>query len=191
MVNNKRLLLASASPRRRELLASLDADTEIVSLRDVDESYPAGLASELVPQYIACKKRDAYDCTSLAEGEVLVTADTVVISEGEVQGKPDDAADAKDMLRQLSGKIHKVVTGVTLTDNRKTVAFSTTTYVRFATLSDSEISYYVDRYLPLDKAGAYGIQEWIGYIGIEGIEGCYYNVMGLPLHDLYTHLKEM
>lgn len=191
MVDNKRLLLASASPRRRELLSSLDADTEIVRLHDVDETYPAGMSPELVPQFIACKKRDAYDCSRLGPDEVLVTADTVVILDGNVLGKPESEEDARAMLLALGGRTHKVVTGVTLTSASKSVAFSAVTYVTFAPLSDAEIDYYVGKYHPLDKAGAYGIQEWIGYIGITEIRGCYYNVMGLPLQQLYSRLKEL
>ena len=191
MLNDKKLLLASASPRRRELLASLDADTKIVELHDVDESYPTDLPAESVPQYIAAKKRDAYDCSKLADDEVLVTADTIVILDGHVLGKPHSEEEARRMLHMMSGATHKVVTGVTLTTRDKSVAFSDVTFVKFAELTPSEIDYYVDRYRPLDKAGAYGIQEWIGYIGIERIEGCYYNVMGLPLNKLYQHLKEL
>jgi len=191
MVVGKHLLLASASPRRRELLASLDAETHIIQLHDVDESYPDNLNVEKVPEYIACKKRDAYDTASLKDNDVLVTADTVVILDRKVLGKPQNIDEAKTMLRAMSGKKHIVVTGVSLTTNRKSISFSTRTIVEFDKLSDKQIDYYVERYNPLDKAGAYGIQEWIGYVGITGIEGCYYNVMGLPLHDLYMHLKNL
>ena len=190
MLNNKRLLLASASPRRRELLSALDADTEIVELRDVDESYSANLTPELVPQFVASKKRDAYDIDRLAPDEILVTADTVVILDGKVLGKPHSEEEARMMLKDMSGKTHTVITGVTLSSREKSVAFSAKTLVTFDELSDAEINYYVSKYQPLDKAGAYGIQEWIGYIGISGIDGCYYNVMGLPLNELYKHLKE-
>lgn len=191
MINGKKLLLASASPRRRELLASLDADVVLVTLHDVDESYPDTLAPEDVPQYIACKKRDAYDTSLIGQDEILVTADTVVILDGKVLGKPTDAEDARRMLRDMSGKTHTVVTGVSLTSADKSISFSTHTYVTFDRLTDSQINYYIDRYKPFDKAGAYGIQEWIGYVGISGIKGCYYNVMGLPMHDLYRHLIEL
>lgn len=191
MIEGKILLLASASPRRRELLNSLDTETRLVRLHDVDESYPVSLDATKVPEYIACKKRDAYETSTLAENEVLVTADTIVILDDEVLGKPRDRDDAIMMLKAMSGKTHKVVTGVTLSTSHKSVSFSTETLVTFDNLSDAEISYYVDKYLPLDKAGAYGIQEWIGYIGITSIRGCYYNVMGLPLHDLYRHLKDL
>lgn len=190
MLSGKKLLLASGSPRRRELLSALDVDTEIVKLVDVDESYPADLSPAKVAEYVACKKRDAYDVTSLKNDEILVTADTVVVQDGKVLGKPHDADDAREMLKLLSGNTHQVVTGVTLSTNSKTVSFSTVTYVHFDTLTDSEINLYIGQYKPFDKAGAYGIQEWIGYIGIKGIEGCYYNVMGLPLHDLYKHLRD-
>lgn len=191
MIKDKRLLLASASPRRRQLLASLDADTVIVKLHKVDETFPAGLPGELVPQYIAEKKRDAYDCKSLAPEEVLVTADTVVILDGEVIEKPHSQDEAREMLRRMSGRAHTVVTGVTLSTSERSLTFSDKTLVKFSNLTDEEIDYYVTKYQPLDKAGAYGIQEWIGYIGIEGIEGCYYNVMGLPLNKLYQHLKSL
>lgn len=184
-----RLLLASASPRRRQLLAGLDVETVIVNLRDVDESYPEDMLAEDVALYVATKKRDAYDVSELAGGDVLVTADTVVIEGAEVMGKPSSREDAIDMLRRLSGNVHRVVTGVTLSSKENTVGFSAVTEVKFAALDDSEIEYYVDHYRPFDKAGAYGIQEWIGFIGIEGINGCYYNVMGLPLHELYRNLK--
>lgn len=191
MISNKKLLLASASPRRRELLSSLDADTEIVQLHNVDESYPNELAPENVPQFIACKKRDAYDYSRLKPDEVLITADTIVILDGKVLGKPATEEDAKAMLQAMSGKTHKVVTGVTLSTSSRSIAFSVQTLVTFASLTDDEINYYVNTYHPLDKAGAYGIQEWIGYIGISHIQGCYYNVMGLPLQQLYSHLKEL
>lgn len=184
-----RLLLASASPRRRQLLAGLDVETVIVSLKDVDESYPEDMPAEDVALYVATKKRDAYNVSELAEGDVLVTADTVVIEGAEVMGKPSSREDAIGMLRRLSGNVHRVVTGVTLSSKENTVGFSAVTEVKFAALDDSEIEYYVDHYRPFDKAGAYGIQEWIGFIGIEGINGCYYNVMGLPLHELYRNLK--
>lgn len=184
-----RLLLASASPRRRELLGALDLPVSNVALHDVDETYPADLAPSAVPEYIACLKRDAYDRDSLAPGEILVTADTIVILDGHVFGKPVDREDARRMLRLLGGHTHEVITGVALTSRERSVTFSTSTMVTFSDLSDADIDYYVDKYCPLDKAGSYGIQEWIGYVGIEKIDGCYYNVMGLPLHDLYRHLR--
>lgn len=188
MIHGKRLLLASASPRRRELLSSLDIDMEIVKLHEIDESYPSSLPATEVPEYLSRKKRDGYDLSQLKDNEVLVTADTVVILDNKVIGKPADINDARNMLSKLSGRTHLVVTGVTLSTKSKSISFSTHTNVTFDELSPESIEYYIDRYKPLDKAGSYGIQEWIGYIGIKGISGCYYNVMGLPLHDLYHHL---
>lgn len=182
-----KILLASHSPRRRELLGRLDVEVEILPLIEVNESYPAKMAPEEVAAYISRKKAHPY-MASLKEGEVLLTADTVVINRGEVLGKPADAEDAAMMLRLLAGHTHKVVTGVTLATKKRTVTFSEITEVDFAPLSHEEIDYYVDKYRPMDKAGAYGIQEWIGYVGISGIRGDYYNVMGLPLHSLYNQL---
>ena len=184
-----KLLLASNSPRRRELLALLDIDFEIIKPRDVDEIYPADLPTADVAPYLSSLKANAYVGVPM-QGEVLVTADTVVICEGRILGKPSDEREAIDMLAMLSGKTHEVVTGVTLMSPDKTVTFSETTNVTFDTLTPETIARYVDRYRPFDKAGAYGIQEWIGCIGISRIDGCYYNVMGLPLHALYRHLSD-
>ena len=185
-----KLLLASNSPRRRELLGLLDLDYEIVAPRPVEEIYPADLPAEEVAPYLSALKASAY--VGLPKGdEIIVTADTVVVCEGLILGKPKDREDAVAMLNMLSGKTHKVVTGVTLMSERRTVTFSETTLVTFDALSDSMIETYVDRYRPFDKAGAYGIQEWIGCVGISGINGCYYNVMGLPLHALHTHLRQL
>lgn len=189
MILHRRLLLASASPRRRQLLASLDAETVAIPVIPVDEKYPADMPATEVPRYLACLKRDAYDRSMLGDNDVLVTADTVVIAGDEILGKPADKQDACRMLSTLSGHTHRVVTGVTLTSRRRSVDFASTTLVTFDELTPDEISYYVDNYNPVDKAGAYGIQEWIGYIGVKSITGDYYNVMGLPLHDLYKHLK--
>lgn len=186
-LGNCRILLASHSPRRRELLGHLDVEVEILPLKEVSESYPAKINPREVPAYISRKKAHPYIC-DLTDGEILLTADTVVINRGEVLGKPTDASDAARMLRVLSGHTHEVVTGVTLATNKSMVTFSELTEVDFAPLTLEEIDYYVDTFMPLDKAGAYGIQEWIGYIGIKAIRGDYYNVMGLPLHALYTHL---
>lgn len=191
MIEGYRLLLASGSPRRRALLSELDAETVIVALHDVDESYPDSLEAEEVAEYVAKKKRDSYDLETLADRDVLVTADTVVVLDGKVLGKPRDVQEAKRMLKEMSGKTHTVVSGVTLSTRDRSISFSTRTRVTFDSLSDEMIEYYVERYHPLDKAGAYGIQEWIGYVGISGIDGCYYNVMGLPLHDLFRHLHQL
>lgn len=184
-----KLLLASNSPRRRELLGLLDIDHEILAPREVEEVYPDSLPAEEVAPYLSALKAAAY--SGLPKGdEIVVTADTVVVCDGMILGKPKGRQDAIAMLQQLSGKTHKVVTGVTLMSETSTVTFAETTLVAFDKLSDSMIESYVDRYRPFDKAGAYGIQEWIGCVGIRSISGCYYNVMGLPLHALYTHLQQ-
>lgn len=190
LLDGLRLVLASASPRRRELLLQIGAQVRIASTKEVDESYPGNIAPEDVAPYISAKKAHAY-ADSIESGETLITADTVVICEGYALGKPHNEHEAVEMLRQLSGRTHSVVTGVTIMNGERCRTFGVTTEVDFAPLSDSEIRYYVEKYRPLDKAGAYGIQEWIGYIGITGIRGDYYNVMGLPLQRLYTELKEL
>lgn len=182
------ILLASNSPRRRELLAGLDIEYRVTALPEVDESYPATLSGEEIPLYISQEKAAAYR-SQMKENTLLITADTIVWLDGRVYGKPHDLADAKAMLRTLSGKTHTVITGVTLTSMQKQISFAVSTEVDFAPLTDDEIDYYVDRYRPLDKAGAYGVQEWIGYIGVTGLHGSYYNVMGLPIQRLYTELK--
>ncbi|WP_295728405.1 Maf family nucleotide pyrophosphatase [uncultured Muribaculum sp.] len=187
-LHGRSLLLASHSPRRRELLAMLDFPFEIAESIEVDETYSPEMPVEEVPAYLSQKKGDAY-CSHLKDGEIVITADTVVIIDGMILGKPKDDADAIAMLHTLQGKTQTVVTGVSLTDSTHRRTFSVSTEVTFAPLTDEEISYYVSRYRPLDKAGAYGIQEWIGAIGIEGIRGSFYNVMGLPVHRLYEELK--
>lgn len=184
----KRILLASNSPRRRELLSGLGVDYQVRLLPDIDESFPLHLSAEEIPQYISRNKADAY---ALEEDELLITADTIVYCKGEVLGKPVDEADACRMLQQLSGCTHQVVTGVTLKTREKVRTFSCTTQVTFAELSDEEITYYVQHYAPYDKAGAYGVQEWIGFVGVTRLEGSYFNVMGLPVQRLYTELKKM
>ena len=187
MVNNYKLILASNSPRRRELLAGLDVDFEVRVLPGIDESYPENLPAVEVAEYIALKKAEAYR-GMLADGELVITADTVVIVGGEVLGKPADGAVATQMLRKLSGCTHQVITGVCLTTRDRTEHFSVTTEVTFRELSDDEIQYYIKKYQPFDKAGAYGIQEWIGYVGCTGLSGSYYNVMGLPVQRIYAEL---
>lgn len=186
---NYKIILASNSPRRKELLSGLDLDYNIVVLPDIDESYPQDINKEEVALYIAKKKAKAYK-SLLTENTLVITADTVVILEEKVLGKPIDESEAKDMLRQLSGKTHQVMTGVCLTTNDKQKTFSVISDVRFSNLEDSEIEYYVSKYKPLDKAGAYGIQEWIGYVAVEYIGGSYFNVMGLPIQRLYQELKK-
>ncbi|MBR1934735.1 MAG: septum formation protein Maf [Muribaculaceae bacterium] len=184
-----KIILASNSPRRRELLADLGYDFEVKVLAGIDESYPPTLPVADIAAYISRKKADAYRPT-LAGDELVITADTIVVLGNEVMGKPHDATDARRMLHSLSGKEHHVITGVTVTTRDRQSTFSVTSTVEFATLDADEIDYYVARYSPLDKAGAYGIQEWIGCMGVKRIEGSFYNVMGLPLHRLYTVLKE-
>lgn len=183
-----KIILASNSPRRKELLAGLGFDYEVRTLQGLDESYPEGLSMEEIPQYISRKKAAAY---TLNPDELLITADTIVYLDGEVLGKPVDEAEAKQMLRKLSGKTHQVVTGVTLSTTEMQHSFASVSQVTFAQLSEAEIDHYVTHYRPLDKAGAYGIQEWIGYIGVTRIEGSYFNVMGLPVQRLYSEMKKL
>ncbi|WP_418851717.1 MULTISPECIES: Maf-like protein [Prevotella] len=180
-----KIILASNSPRRKELLGGLGVDFEVKVLKGVDESYPESLPSTDVAEYIAAEKAAAY---TVKDDELLITADTVVIVGRDILGKPADAADACGMLRELSGKTHQVVTGVCLTTSKEQRRFSVTTDVTFKQLSDAEINYYVDKYKPYDKAGAYGIQEWIGYIGVTALSGSYYNVMGFPVQRVYEEL---
>lgn len=184
-----KLILASNSPRRRELLAGLDLDFEVRVLPGIDEGYPAELQGGDIPLYIAKEKAQAY-VAQLQPDELLITADTIVWLNGQVLEKPADEADAFRMLRQLSGNTHQVFTGVCLTTRERQVAFSCCTDVTFSRLTDDEITHYVRRYCPFDKAGSYGVQEWIGYVGVESINGSFYNVMGLPVQRLYTALKQ-
>ncbi len=183
----KKLILASNSPRRRELLKGLDLDFEVRVKRGVGESFPTNIPAEKVAEYISKEKAAAYD---IADDEVLLTADTVVILEGEIMGKPDNADDARAMLLRLSGHTHHVVTGVSIKSTDGSVSFSDVTAVTFRQLTDEEIGYYIDRYKPFDKAGAYGVQEWIGYIGVTHIDGSFYNVMGLPVERVYEELRK-
>ncbi len=185
-----RLILASASPRRRELLADCDLDFILAEKFECEECYPADLAAEKVAEYLSQLKSNAYPHT-LSEGDILLTADTVVILGDKILGKPHSEAEAVEMISTLSGATHKVVTGVTLRTAERTISVSAESLVSFRALEAEEINYYVEKYRPMDKAGAYGIQEWIGYIGIEGIEGSFYNVMGLPTQRLYHALKEL
>ena len=187
-----RIILASQSPRRRELLGGLGVQFDVRVIPNIDESYPETLRPEDVPLYIAHAKARAY-LPSLAADELLITADTVVVLEGDILGKPRDRDDALGMLRRLSGRRHTVVTGVVLTpgDGQRQTDFSVASTVDFAPLSEAEITLYIDRLRPFDKAGAYGIQEWIGFVGVRGIEGSFYNVMGLPVGRLYEELRRM
>lgn len=181
------IILGSQSPRRKELLAGLDIEFTTKVIPGLEETYPNTLQGEEIPIYLAEQKADAY---TLEDNDLLITADTIVWLNGHVYGKPADEAEAREMLHSLSGKTHDVITGVCVRTNKKNVSFASTTKVRFAELTDAEIEHYVNKYRPMDKAGAYGIQEWIGYIGVEHIEGSYFNVMGLPIQRLYTVLKE-
>ena len=192
MVKQKRmnyhLILASNSPRRQELLKGLDWPFEVRVKAGIDETYPDDLSAEEVPLYLSKLKAKAY-CAELQPKELLITADTIVVVGNKILGKPRNAADAKTMLALLSGRTHQVVTGVSLTTRHKQVAFKVVTDVTFKALSQTEINYYVDTYKPLDKAGAYGVQEWIGYIGVTALNGSYYNVMGLPVQRVYEELQ--
>ncbi|MFK7783786.1 MAG: Maf family nucleotide pyrophosphatase [Crocinitomicaceae bacterium] len=185
-MSNFKLVLGSKSPRRQALIKELGFPVEIRT-KEVEEIYPDHLASVEVPEYLAKLKATPLK-ESLAADEILVTSDTIVLLDGKVVGKPANENAAKQMLRQLSGNTHTVITGVCLTTQNEQHTFSSHTKVFFSELSEEEINHYVERFKPLDKAGSYGIQEWIGYIGVSKIEGCYYNVMGLPLHDLYRKL---
>lgn len=195
------IILASNSPRRKQLLAGLDMPFEVRVISGIDETYPDSLNPYKVAEYIAKKKSVPY-LDTLLQGELVLTADTVVIAptkdeqneqdgKGIILGKPKDADDAKHMLRMLSGKTHHVVTGVCLSTLNHQHSFSVTTEVTFKELSEQEISYYIEKYKPFDKAGAYGIQEWIGYIGCTGLRGSYFNVMGLPVQRIYQEISDM
>ena len=185
-----KVILASASPRRRELLAGLDVEFEVRALPDVDESFPADLQGGDIPLHISKKKADAYRPV-MATDELVITADTIVWLDGVALGKPVDEADARRMLRNMSGKTHSVFTGVAITTKDSQRCFVAQSDVTFAQLTDDEIDYYIAKYRPMDKAGSYGAQEWIGYIGMSNIVGSYFNVMGLPVQRLYSELKEI
>ena len=185
--NKKKIILASNSPRRRELLAGLDIDFEVMVLQGIDESYPEDLPVDEVAEYISKAKAKAYQDV-IADDQLVITADTIVVLGEQVLGKPANREEAVDMLRALSGQTHRVITGVSLTTVERQHTFSVVSEVTFKVLSDEEISYYVDHYKPYDKAGAYGIQEWIGYVGVTGLKGSYFNVMGLPVQRIYQEL---
>lgn len=183
------ILLASNSPRRRELLSMIVPDFSIAKMHDIDETHPAGMPAKEIPLYLSQLKAEAYR-HQLHQGEIMITADTVVINRGEVLGKPHSFDEAFEMLSSLHSHTHSVVTGVTLTSLKSSLSFAEETLVTFSDISDEEIRQYIERYSPYDKAGAYGIQEWIGAISISGINGCYYNVMGLPIHSLYKEIRK-
>ena len=188
MITPYHIILASNSPRRKELLAGLDIPFDVRVIDGIDESYPDDLATHGIAQYISQKKAAAYRL-SMASDELVITADTIVVLGTHVMGKPHDAAEAQAMLRELSGKTHQVITGVTLTTTDRQTSFSVITDVTFKAFTDDEINYYVSNYRPFDKAGAYGIQEWIGHIGVTALNGSYFNVMGLPVQRIYEALK--
>ncbi len=182
------IILASKSPRRQELLRGMGVDFEILT-KETPENYPADLPLDEVPKYLSQQKSLAFNDDELPADYLLITSDTVVICEGEILGKPKNREDATRMLQLLLGKTHHVVTGVTVRSAMKTESFAVRSNVTFAQLDDEEIDYYIEHCKPFDKAGAYGIQEWIGYVGISGLEGSFYNVMGLPTRKLYQCLK--
>ena len=184
-----KIILASNSPRRRELLGGLGLDFTVRVMEGIDESWPHDLKGQEIPLFISKEKAAPYKST-IARDELVITADTIVYVDGQVLGKPHDEADARRMLRLISGRWHEVITGVTLMTAEREHSFAVTTKVKFCNLSDSEIDYYIKNYAPMDKAGAYGIQEWIGYVGVEAIEGSYFNVVGLPVQRLYRELIE-
>lgn len=186
-LNNFNLILASASPRRRQLLSDCGLQFTLAEKFECDEHYPATMPCGEVAEYLSQLKSNAYPAPP-QPNDILLTADTVVIAEGNILGKPADREEALAMLRMLSGRKHTVVTGVTLRTTSRTHSFSVASDVIFREITDEEIAYYVDTYKPFDKAGAYGIQEWIGYVAIEGIEGSFFNVMGLPVQRLYVEL---
>ncbi len=180
------VVLGSNSPRRRELLGDMGVTFRVEAIKGIDETYPANLPVEEIPVYLARIKADGHP---LQPNELLITADTVVVLDETVLGKPASEAEAHHMLRALSGRAHRVISGVCVTTVDRCESFADTSIVHFADLTDDEIDYYIKHYRPLDKAGAYGIQEWVGNIGISGINGDFYNVMGLPTRKLYQLLK--
>jgi septum formation protein len=187
-IKGKKVILASKSPRRHFLLGELGIDFEIAENHEVEEEYPPDMIPEEIPVYLARKKAEEFSGT-LSQDTILITADTIVWCDGSVLNKPTDREDAFRILKKLSGNKHTVVTGVCILSLDKEVSFYATTDVYFAALTEEEIDHYLKEYKPYDKAGAYGIQEWIGYIGIEKIDGSYFNVMGLPIQKLYRELK--
>ena len=187
-LNKYEIVLASNSPRRKELLQRMGVNFKVRTLFGIDESYPDSLRGEDIVCYISRNKAKAYQ-SSMAPNELLITADTIVYVDGEVMGKPKNAEQAKEMPHKLSGKTHQVITGVTIVTAKRTENFGVTSQVKFTNITDEEINFYVDNYLPFDKAGAYGIQEWIGIVAVEEIKGSYFNVVGLPVQRLYQKLK--
>lgn len=187
-LKDKQIILASASPRRKELMQGLGIEFKIDTKNNFEEIVPLDINVNDVPEYMAKGKSYGFH-RDLSDNEIIITADTMVLCNGEILGKPKDKTDAVRMLTMLQNNVHTVITGVCIRDNVKCHSFSVTTDVFFNTLSDSEIEYYIENYKPFDKAGAYGVQEWIGYVGISRIEGSYFNVVGLPVQRLYKELE--
>jgi septum formation protein len=187
--NGKKIILASASPRRKELLAGLCIDFEVDTRNNFKEIYNSDISHEEIPEILSIGKSYGFH-RQLEKDEILITSDTLVLCEGEVMGKPGSREEAYEMLKMLSGQEHKVITAVSIRNHERIVTFSDTSIVSFKSLTDSEIYFYIDTFKPFDKAGAYGIQEWIGYIGIDRIEGSYFTIMGFPVHLVYKHLQE-
>ena len=187
--NGKKIILASGSPRRKELLAGLCIDFEVDTRNDFEEVYSPDIPHEEIPEVLSIGKSNGFH-RPLEKDEILITSDTLVLCEGEVMGKPGSREEAYEMLKMLSGQEHKVITAVSIRNQERIVTFSDTSIVSFKSLTDNEIYFYIDTFKPFDKAGAYGIQEWIGYIGIERIEGSYFTIMGFPVHLVYKHLQD-
>ena len=187
--NGKKIILASGSPRRKELLAGLCIDFEVDTRNNFEEIYSPEIPHEEIPEILSIGKSNGFH-RPLEKDEILITSDTLVLCEGEVMGKPGSREEAYDMLKMLSGQEHKVITAVSIRNHERIVTFSDTSIVSFKSLTDSEIYFYIDTFKPFDKAGAYGIQEWIGYIGIDRIEGSYFTIMGFPVHLVYKHLQD-
>ncbi len=189
-ITSKNIILASNSPRRKEMLENLGIPF-IVKVKDTpDETYPDNLTKTEIPTYLATKKASSYIDETNTPNTLIITADTIVYCDNSVLGKPADYNEAFDMLKLLSGKAHEVITGVAITSQKRQAVFNSVTTVYFKKLTDHEIDYYIRTFKPYDKAGAYGIQEWIGMVGIEKIEGSYYNVVGLPIQKLYSELQK-
>lgn len=186
IVKNKKLVLASQSPRRKELLEKADLDFEI-AIKEVEEIYPADMPVDQIPEYLACLKASVFDAEFL-KGKVLITSDTIVVFNGNVLGKPKDRDEAIQFLSMLSNETHTVITGVCIQSSEKKESFIEKSVVKFHPMTEDEIINYVDQYQPFDKAGAYGIQDWIGYVKIEKITGTYANIMGLPIDKVYAVL---
>ena len=187
-IRDKKIILGSNSPRRKELLAGLDIEFEVDTRNNFEEVYDPSTPIEKIPEVLAEGKSYGFH-RELTENEILITSDTLVMCGDRVMGKPHSRDEAIDMLKTLSGRDHKVITAITIRDNTKCRTSSDTAVVHFKSLTNSEIEYYVDAYKPFDKAGAYGIQEWIGYIGIDRIDGSYFTIMGLPVHLVYSELQ--